>query len=356
MITIDGSEGEGGGQVLRTSLTLSILTGAPIHIMKIRAGRRSPGLAPQHLAGVLAATRICHAQVRGAHLRSTELIFEPGGPARSGHYDFDISQMAGQGSAGAVTLLLQSIMLPLGLASGTSHLSLSGGTHVAWSPPAHYVEWTLLPTLARIGLRADSRLSAWGWYPQGGGRLEVDIAGGAALTGIDLSDRGDLVEVKGVAAVSNLPSHIPQRICGRANNALREAGLPGSVQPIRAAGTSTGAGLFVTLVCDHARAGFSALGEKGKPSEAVANEAVGDLLAYYRQGAALDRYLPDQLLVALALASGPSTFTTVEITPHLLTNASVIRRFVDRRIEISGEAGQPGTVHIAGDAPSLRLA
>ncbi len=353
MIRIDGSQGEGGGQVLRTALTLAILTGHAIELYNIRAGRRNPGLAPQHLAGVVAAAQICQGETRGVKLRSTEIGFIPGGPAQAGQYIFDISRLAGQGSAGAVTLLLQTILLPLALAEGESQIVLRGGTHVAWSPPVHYVKWVLLRTLAQAGLHAKLELITWGWYPQGGGEIHVSVQGGAQLQGLSLLERGELVELKGLAAVSNLPAHIPQRIASRANSLLRDAGLPGTVEPLRTSGPSTGAGLFTALKFEKAIAGFSALGDRGKPSEVVASEAIEALSAYQQSQAALDRYLPDQLLPTLALAKGPSALSTVEITQHTLTNIAIIGHFVERRIAVEGREGEPGIVRVEGSPPAL---
>ncbi len=346
MIEIDGSQGEGGGQVLRTSLTLSMITGQPVRINRIRANRRTPGLAPQHLAGVLAASQICRAEVSGAKIRSMQLTFSPGGPVQSGSYIFDISQLAQQGSAGAVTLLLQTILLPLALAKGPTRLVLRGGTHVAWSPPVHYVEWVLLPTLARMGLEAQVNLEEYGWYPIGGGSIRVEIAGDAQPRGIDLSERGELVELKGIAAASNLPSHIPQRIANRANNVLREARLPVKTKPVRVGGPSTGTGLFMALVYKNARAGFSALGERGKPSDAVADEAADALVDFHNHDRTLDEHLPDQILPAMALASGPSALTTQAITLHTLTNIAIIQHFIDRATRVEGTQNQPGRIAV----------
>jgi RNA 3'-terminal phosphate cyclase (ATP) len=323
-----------------------MLTGKPMRIARIRARRKHPGLAPQHLAGVLAAAKLCSATVSGARIRSTELSFAPRGSVQPGDYSFDISQIAGQGSAGAVTLLLQTILVPLALADGPSRLMLRGGTHVAWSPPAHYVEWVLLPTLSRMGLRAHLQLDEYGWYPVGGGQVEVEIDGRAQLRGLNLMQRGELVSLRGIAVASNLPSHIPQRISSRANNVLREVGLPPQVQPERRGGPSTGTGVFLAVQYATACAGFSGLGEKGKPSEAVADEGAEALAAYHQQDMAVDEHLPDQLLVAMALADGSSALTTRRITLHTLTNAVIIRRFVDRPIRIEGLEGEPGTIHV----------
>ena len=348
-LTIDGSQGEGGGQVLRTTLALSMLTGQPVHITNVRARRPTPGLRPQHLTGVMACARVCGAEVEGVAVGSTNVHFTPGGPAQPGDYTFDVGEMAGQRSAGAVTMLLQSLLLQLALADGPSRLTLRGGTHVAWSPPAHYMMDVLLPTLARIGVRARMTLVEWGWYPVGGGEVQVEIEGRARLTGIDLTTRGDFERLSGVAAVSNLPSHIPQRITNRTNSLLTGAGFPAGIQPLRTGGPSTGAGLFIAATYGNAIAGFSALGAPGKPSEQVAEEAVADVLDYVRSGQALDARLPDQILPALALAEGPSAMTTVRITRHVLTNAAIIRAFLHREIVIEGAEGAPGTILVKGE-------
>ncbi len=346
MIEIDGSQGEGGGQVLRTSLALSIVTGQPIHITRIRARRKKPGLAAQHLSGVIAAARIGKARVSGAAIGSTEIGFEPGSSPRAGDYRFDISEMAGRGSAGAVTLLLQTILLPLALAAGPSRVVIRGGTHVPMSPPACFVEHVLLPALARLGLDAALEHVEWGWYPLGGGEVSVRIAGGAKLSGIDLTRRGEPQQVIGLATASNLPSHIPQRIAARANNRLKDAGLRPGVQPLREGGPSTGVGISVAVIYQNVAAGFSALGEKGKPSEAVADEALDALIEHHEQGAAVDPHLTDQLLTAMALADGPSALSSSRITLHTLTNIGVINHFLPRRFTVDGVEGQPGLVRV----------
>lgn len=353
MLTIDGAQGEGGGQVLRTTLALSTLTGRPVQIVNVRARRRNPGLRPQHVAGVLACAQICGAEATGARVGSTEVRFAPAGPVQPGEYLFDVSKLSGQGSAGSVTLLLHSLLFQLALADGPSHLILRGGTHVAWSPPAHYVMDVLLPTLARVGIHAHGELLAWGWYPKGGGEMWIEIEGNTKLVGVDLTLRGKFESLSGVAAVSNLPSHIPQRMSSRANNLLREAGLSGDIQPRRMGGASTGAGIVMTVVCGNARAGFSALGERGKPSEQVAEEAVQNVLAYLNADGALDPHLPDQLLLALALARGPSAMTTTCITQHTITNAAIIRQFIRREIVIEGIEGDPGIITVKGEHPGV---
>ncbi len=349
VIEIDGSFGEGGGQVLRTALALSALTGQPARIYRIRAGRRKPGLAPQHLTGVLAPAQVCDAGVRGAAIGSMELIFQPGLKPRPGTYVFDVADVAGRGSAGSVMLLLQTLLLPLALADGTSHLTLKGGTHVPWSPPFDYLAHVYLPMLARMGGKANCRLDAWGFYPAGGGQISAVIDGaGGTLAPMILVKRGDLTRVQGVAVACNLPADIAQRIANRARNVLAEAGLRVDITARRERGVAPGAGLFLLVEYEYAVAGFSALGAKGKPSEQVADEVCRDLLAHHAGGAPVDAHLADQLLLPMALADGRSEFRTLRVTQHLLTNAHVIRQFIPAQIEIGGEEGEPGTIIIQG--------
>lgn len=348
-IHIDGSLGEGGGQVLRTSLALAALTGQPVQIDNIRARRRNPGLAPQHLAGVKALAMICAAEVKGASLNSSRVDFAPGAPAQAGNYFFDIAQLSSQGSAGAVTLLLQTVLWPLLFTGGESHLTLRGGTHVAWSPPADYIRGVLLPILAPTGVDVDCELTAWGFYPVGGGELQVTIQPVTApLRPLVLEERGALERVTGAGVAGELPAHIAQRISSRATNVLKQARLPASITPERVRSAGPGAGIFLTAHYAQSVAGFSALGRQGKPSDAVADEACEALLTHHIDGAPVDPHLADQILLPLALAEGRSVYRTSQVTQHLLTNADVIRAFIDAEIVIDGGEGEPGTVAVVG--------
>lgn len=347
VIEIDGSYGEGGGQVLRTALALSAITGQPVRIERIRAGRRNPGLAPQHLTGVLALAEVCDAEVSGAAIGSTELLFQPRSKPRPGTYVFDVASAAGRGSAGSVTLLLQTLLLPLALIEGESRLTLKGGTHVSWSPPFDYLAHVYLPVVERMDVKADCRLDAWGFYPVGGGQVTADIYGSRrTLAPLSLLERGDLKRVRGAAVVCNLPADIAQRMANRAWNVLVDAGLPADITPKRERGAGPGAGVFLVAEYEHSLAGFSALGAKGKPSEQVADEACRDLLAHHAGRAPVDEHLADQLLLPLALAAGRSEFHAARVTPHLLTNAHVIRQFIPAGIEVNGSEGAPGAITI----------
>jgi RNA 3'-terminal phosphate cyclase (ATP) len=328
MINIDGSWGEGGGQILRTSLSLATITGQPVRIERIRAGRKKPGLAAQHLTSLRAAAKLCQAEVKGDTLGSMTLEFIPTRPPQAGQYTFDVTEVREGGSAGSVTLIIQTILLPLALASGSSKVILRGGTHVPWSPPVTYVQEVYLPTLRQLGVQAEVRLNAWGWYPQGGGEVELRVTGkGKPPNSLQLLKRGALQEIRGLAVVTELPAHIPQRMANRAAKLLQEANLKAQVKPMRERGTAPGAGIFLTAEYEHSRAGFSALGSRGMPAERVAETAVQELLDFHAKGVPVDPFLGDQLLLPLALSSKTSQYRVASISKHLTTNAWVIEQF-----------------------------
>ncbi len=335
MINIDGSWGEGGGQILRTSLSLATITGQPVRIERIRANRPKPGLAAQHLTSVWAAAHLCQAQVRGDTLGSMILEFIPTLPPQAGQYTFDVTQAREGGSAGAVTLILQTILIPLALANGNSKVILLGGTHVAWSPPVTYVEQVYLPTLRQLGVRAKVKLNAWGWYPRGGGEVELWVTGSQrSLSGLQLLEPGAIKQISGLAVVTELPAHIPQRMANRAANLLQQAHLPAQIEPVRERGIAPGAGIFLTAEYEHSRAGFSALGGRGIAAERVAETAVRQLLDFHAQAVPVDTFLGDQLLLPLALSSQISQYRVASISQHLTTNAWVIEQFELAQITI----------------------
>jgi RNA 3'-terminal phosphate cyclase (ATP) len=349
VVRIDGSHGEGGGQVLRTSLTLAALTGRPLEMVRIRAGRRRPGLRPQHLTAVRAAAAVCRAEVEGDVLDNQELTFRPTSAPVGGEYRFDVTEAAQGGSAGSTILIAQTVLLPVSYAEGASRITLAGGTHVPWSPSFHYLEQVFLRALGRAGLDVDVELRTWGWYPVGGGECALTVRPIAGLRAISWPERGDLRRVTGVAAVTNLPSHIPQRMANRAMNLMAGEGIRSQVTAVRERGPGPGAGIWLTADYEHGRAGFSALGKRGKPAEHVAEEAVAKLLRHHHAGeeAAVDPHLADQLILPLSLAAGASRYSTSEITAHTTTNARVVRQFVNARIEVERTA-HGGMIHIEG--------
>lgn len=341
MIVIDGSMGEGGGQVLRSVLTLSLLTGQPVRMFNIRAGRERPGLMPQHLAAVQAAARVGRASVEGACKGSQDLTFEPRGLFR-GDYHFEI------GTAGASSLVLQTLVLPLSAAIGGSSVRIGGGTHVPRSPCYHYLERQWNPMLRQIGFSVRLQLAMAGFYPRGGGLIEANIEPVTELKPIDLGTRGALVRVAGMAVVADLPTHIADRMQSRAQRRLAGLGVSVEVENGQLPTRSRGAFLFLCAEFERSKACYTALGKPGKPAEQVADECIDALLHGFESGGAVDRWLADQLLLPLVLVPGVSRLRTERITRHLLTLRDVIDRFLPSSIEIEGYEGAPGLVTIDG--------
>lgn len=331
-LVIDGSYGEGGGQILRTAVALSILTGRAIRIERIRAGRPRPGLAAQHVTSVRAGATICGARVWGEEIGSETLEFEPGTTATAGRYHFDVAAARQGGSAGAASLVLQTVLVPLALAEGRSRLAVRGGTHMAWSPPFDYLRDVWLPALGELGIAARVGLRAWGWFPVGRGEIltEVDGVGSAMskrLHAADWQERGRLLRVSGRAVAAKLPAHITERMAKRARNRLAELGVPVAIAEESVTAACSGAGIFLCAEYEDIHCGFNALGKRGKPAEQVADEAVAALFAHAHSNAALDLHLADQMLLPLALTDGTSRFSVEQISRHLRTNAWVIERF-----------------------------
>ncbi len=341
VITIDGSYGEGGGQIVRSALALSAIVGRAVKVTKIRAGRRKPGLQPQHLASVRALARIAGADVRGAELGSTSLYFAPG-PISGGSYRFEVA------TAGAASLVFQTVIAPLALARTPSFLTFTGGTHVPWSPSAPYISEILLPTVARMGVLATWRVHRAGFYPKGGGEVEAVVQPLATLDPLHLSDRGPLVGLRGVSAVAKLPARIAERQADQARRRLAEAGYDLSVEIAALDAISPGDSLFLWAEFGRSRAGFGALGERGKPAERVADEAAEALAGFLAQDAATDPHLADQLVLFMGLANGRSVLTTARVSHHLLTNLWTIQQFLPVHISLEGQLGEPGRLSIGG--------
>lgn len=337
MLRLDGSYGEGGGQILRTSLSFSALLGVPVRLEQIRAGRPKPGLRPQHLTAVRALAKITNAEVSGAELHSRELTFKPRTP-RAGHYLFDVAEKAG--SAGSVTLIAQALLPPL-FSAGASTLVLKGGTHVPWSPTAHYLMQVFLPALAQLGAEVEMTLERWGWYPRGGGEVRLAIKPGRPLAGVDWTSPPAPTNFRAISATSRLPEHVCRRQAARLKERLGQE-LP--VELVAAGGLDPGSLIFLW----GPRAGFNSLGTQGKPAERVADEAADAYLAFRDRGAALDPYLADQIVLYLARAKRPSTLTTSKVTPHLLTNLWVIEQFLGPTFQIRGPLGERGEISCRG--------
>jgi RNA 3'-terminal phosphate cyclase (ATP) len=341
LLELDGSEGEGGGQILRTSLALSLITGRGFMLHNVRAGRDKPGLRPQHLTSVRAAAAIGGATLRGASQGSSELTFEPG-PVKPGTYRFDV------GTAGATGLVLHTVYLPLAYrATVPSAITLIGGTHVRTSPSFHFLDATWRRYLDLCGLRVSLRLQRPGFYPRGGGIVEVFLQPAERLRGVRLTERGP-PKVTGFSAVAGLPSAIARRQARRAAYRMGQHGVEADIRQEEWEG-GPGTVLALEIGGDSVPATFVAVGERGKPAERVADEAADEAIAYLQAGTApVDAHSADQLVLPLALADGPSEYGVSAVTRHLTTNVAVIRRFLDRTITVEGAEGEPGTVRIDG--------
>lgn len=335
IIELDGSQGEGGGQILRSALTLSMCTGYPIHMKNIRAKRKKPGLMRQHLTAVQAATVISGATVEGAFVGSTELKFAPNA-IQGGEYQFSI------GTAGSCTLVLQTILPALLMASQDSHITLSGGTHNSMSPPFHFLERAFVPLLARMGAKVELQLNRFGFYPAGGGEIAMRIKGGSQLTPLHLESRGERINAYAESFFAGLPAHIAERELAVvkmrmawSDDQLFMRGLDRNQGP--------GNALLITLEYEHVTEVFAGFGEKGVSAETVANGAVKAAHNYLSSEATVSSHLADQLLLPMALAGGGSYIAT-DWSPHAVTNAEVIQRFLP--VDIQAEHTASGEVRV----------
>lgn len=324
MMTIDGSTGEGGGQILRTALALSIITQTPMEIDRIRAGRPNPGLRRQHLAAVHAAQRVSDAQVRGAVLGSTTLEFRPQS-VRGGAYHFDT------GSAGSTSLVLQTVLPALLRAAESSVLTLRGGTHNPHAPPFEFLAHVFAPLIERMGPRVSLTLERHGFYPAGGGEVRARVEP-APLRPIELSQRGAVRCVKARALIANLPAHIAERELRTLRQALCTPLHDSGVETCAASGP--GNALLIRVQGEHMEELFTAFGERGVSAERVAEKAANEANRYLAAHVAVGEHLADQLLLPLALAGG-GAFTTLPLTRHALTNLDVIQRFLPRRFDVT---------------------
>jgi RNA 3'-terminal phosphate cyclase (ATP) len=342
MIEIDGSLGEGGGQVLRTSLSLSALTGKPLRVYRIRENRQQPGLRPQHVTAVNAIAEITRADVHGARVKAPEVTLIPSG-IRPGKYAFNIP------TAGALTLVLQTVFLPLSFAKGTSRVTLTGGTHVQWSPIFHYIQEQWLPMMKSLGFRLELSLTQSGFFPHGGGEVTLKVLPVKTLLPYCCCDRGALASIRGLSGFANLEESIAKRQKYQTLKRLYAVCRDSKIKTMHI--SAAGKGTFVLLKANFESCGsacYTALGAPGKPAEHVADEAVDQLMNFLATEGCVDQYLADQLLLPLSVTKGVSEFRTNLLTEHLLTNAQVIQQFIPAAIKIEGEKGGPGIISLKG--------
>lgn len=321
MITIDGSEGEGGGQVVRNACALSLVTGAAFRIIHIRGGREKPGLMRQHVTAIEAACAIGGAECEGLMVGSSDVTFRPG-RVTPGEYHFAV------GTAGSTGLVLQTVLMPLVLANGPSRLVLEGGTHNMLAPPFDFIARSFLPVINRMGPHVEARLVRHGFYPRGAGRIEVDITP-AALNPIDCVERGELINRSALAFFAALPFDVAEREIKTAKQVLD---WPEEAFGVRELPEDQGPGniLLLEAAFEHVTEVVSGFGKLGVSAEHVARTAAGRMAGYLESNAFAGPYLADQLLMPFALAGG-GAFTTVKPSLHSLTAADIISRFLDRR-------------------------
>ena len=363
LITIDGALGEGGGQVLRSAVALSGVTGRSVRIVNVRAGRNPPGLKRQHRASVLAAAAACDGGARGAEVGSAEVEFHPG-PPRGGDFRFAV------GTAGSASLVLQAVLPILLAAPAPSTVTVEGGTHVEHAPPFEFLDLAFLPLLRRMGADVSLTLNRPGFYPAGGGSVTLAVRP-APLRPLHVGERGEVVRRRAVIHLCALPDDIADR---EARVIKRSTGWRDDEIEVRRTpdADAVGPGNAVTIEVESActfggkegndgRAGdpgqtitevFSAFGRRGRRAESVAESAVREMKAYLAAPAPVGEHLADQLLLPLALAGGGS-FATAPLTPHATTNAAVIRRFLSVAVgtTLNVEAGIVTAKVAPDDAP-----
>ncbi|MGA9189137.1 MAG: RNA 3'-terminal phosphate cyclase [Methanosarcina sp.] len=319
MLEIDGSYGEGGGQLVRTAVALSAVTGKEIRVTNIRRNRPNPGLKQQHLKALEVTASICEARVSGLFPGSTELSFAPV-EIKGGKYDIDI------GTAGSITLLLQCLMPALPFAKEKVELTVRGGTDVAWAPTVDYLQQVTFRALEQLGYAGNVTLKKHGYYPKGGGKVSAFFEP-CRLWGFHFLKEEE--EIKGISHASNLPAHVPLRQAEAASARLLEDGYSSRIETQSFEDFSTGSG--ITLWAGYI--GGSALGERGLPAEKVGKRAAEEVITELRARASVDMHLADQLIPYMALA-GNSSYTVREISPHTATNIWVTEQFLDVKFRI----------------------
>ncbi|HTO08456.1 MAG TPA: RNA 3'-terminal phosphate cyclase [Myxococcota bacterium] len=329
MLSIDGSQGEGGGQILRSALALALITGTPFRIDKIRAGRKKPGLLRQHLAALRAAVEIGQAEAGDPQLGAESLEFRPG-RVKPGEYRFAVA------TAGSACLVVQTVLPPLLLADGPSRLVVEGGTHNPAAPPWDYLARVFFPLLERMGPRVRTSLERHGFYPAGGGRLCVEIEPVPKLRGFELTQRGALVTRRARAILSHLPREIGERELETLRRKLSDFEGACAVEHVDSPGP--GNALLVELECEHVTELFASFGERGLRAHVVAERAVEQVRDYLMRDVPVGPQLADQLVLPLALA-GEGEFRTGPLTPHAYTNLDVVQRFLPARALVSPVTG-----------------
>lgn len=325
---------------MRSALSLSAVTQQPFRITRIRAGRPKPGLAPQHLTSIRAAAAISRATVKGDHAGSLEIEFIPD-KIHAGDYEFAV------GTAGSVSLVFQTLFLPLALAREPSTVSITGGTHVRGAPIFDFLEQCWLSYMKRCGFQIDLKMEKAGYYPKGGGKIVGIFGTPEPLKPMNLKKRGRLVKLRLHVGISNLPQEIAKRMVQEASRILEGRDI--QIDQSIIFSPSPGQGIYLWLLADYENGplGFSGLGERGVRAEVIAGKTVQEFLAFDQTEATTDPYLSDQLLLPLVCIPGNSFYSISRVSQHLLTNLEVIKKFLTCAIKVEGELGGHGRIRIS---------
>ncbi|WP_297513703.1 RNA 3'-terminal phosphate cyclase [Thermococcus sp.] len=339
-VEIDGSYGEGGGQILRTAVALSVITGRPVRIHRIRANRPNPGLRPQHLHGILALKELSNARVKGAKVGSTVLEFVPG-RAEPKHVKVPIK------TAGSITLVLQALLPAMAFTGGS--FEVTGGTDVPWSPPVDYLRHVTLFALEKMGLNVELELKRRGHYPKGGGLVTGSVEPWEERKPLVALEWHRIERFAGISHATNLPAHVAERQAKSAEEKLKSLySVPVEIEREVSRSLGPGSGIVIWAETESLRLAGDALGKRGKPAETVGREAAEELIEQLTPRKAIDRFLGDQLIPFLAFTGGE--IGVAEITNHLVTNVWVVERFLGRTFEVEGEIGEPGVVRVVRKA------
>ncbi len=344
MIDIDGSFGEGGGQILRTALALGGVTQKSFKIYNIRSKRPNPGLAPQHLHAIKSVANICDAKVTDLKIGSQKIIFEPK-KIKGGSMVIDV------GTAGSITLILQALLPVLSFAEEDSNVKLVGGTDVQWSPPIDYFNNVTLRALSLMGIRCKIKLIRRGHYPKGGGIVNAHIEPFSRLNKIEALDH-EFNKIKGISHCLKLPKHVSDRQADSAEKFLRDRGIPCEVERefhgSRDPNISAGSGIVLWNDSNEIFLGSSCLGKKGVPAEKIGSDASSKIFDMIKSKSGTDSYLADQVIPYMALAKGKSKISTFRLSKHAWTNIYITERFLDCRFEVDGGLDKFSTIAVDG--------
>ena len=347
MIVVDGSFGEGGGQILRTSVALSSLLLKPVKVINIRAKRKPPGLKRQHMTAIKVLATLTNAEVKGLELGSMAIEFIPK-VRRGGHFSFDI------GTAGSISLVLQAALPVMLYASTSVSLTIRGGTDVPWSPPIDYVRNVLVPLLNEMGAKVSIRVERRGHYPRGGGIVHVFVEPVKKLRSLRKLSRGNVLTIYGISHAVKLPPHVAIRQAKAATSVLERYGYRNVkieteyYERNKDPHLGPGSGIVLWAKTENSILGADALGAKGKPAEKVGEEAALKLIDDLSTNAALDTHMSDMIIPFLAVAEGVSEITGAKLTMHAYTNIEVVKKFINTEVYLEGKLNNPFKFRIRG--------